>query len=72
MAFILAAAVVSTIVDLAAGRTRDAARASADAEVLSTLAGNVLRGEHAVDTLLERLRETFGMTSVALLELRHG
>ncbi|CAM5652202.1 hypothetical protein SHIRM173S_05626 [Streptomyces hirsutus] len=72
VAFILAAAVVSTIVDLAARRTRDAARASADAEVLSTLAGNVLRGEHAVDTLLERLRETFGMTSVALLELRHG
>ncbi|MEU4544692.1 sensor histidine kinase KdpD [Nonomuraea dietziae] len=66
--FVLVAAAVSTIVDLAARRTREAARASADAEVLSTLAGHVLRGEAAVSTLLTRLRETFALTSVTLLE----
>ncbi|MBF8185738.1 sensor histidine kinase KdpD [Nonomuraea sp. K274] len=68
--FVLVAAAVSTIVDIAARRTREAARASADAESLSTLAGHVLRGEAAVSSLLERTRETFGLTSVTLLERR--
>ncbi|MCK2215233.1 DUF4118 domain-containing protein [Actinomadura sp. ATCC 31491] len=66
--FVLVAAAVSTIVDLAARRSREAARARADAEVLSTLAGHVLRGEAALPSLLARLRETFGLDSVTLLE----
>jgi len=66
--FVLVATAVSVIVDLAARRTREAARAGADAELLSTLAGHVLRGEAAVPSLLARMRETFGLTSVTLLE----
>ncbi|MFB4271521.1 DUF4118 domain-containing protein [Nonomuraea sp. GTA35] len=66
--FVLVAAAVSTIVDLAARRTREAARARAEAEALSTLAGHVLRGEAALPSLLGRLRETFGLDSVTLLE----
>ncbi|GAA3644699.1 sensor histidine kinase KdpD [Nonomuraea antimicrobica] len=66
--FLLVATAVSTIVDVAARRTREAARASADAEALSTLAGHVLRGEAALPSLLGRLRETFGLDSVTLLE----
>ncbi|MFD0890966.1 DUF4118 domain-containing protein, partial [Streptosporangium algeriense] len=66
--YVLVAVMVSAVVDLAARRTREAARASADAEVLSTLAGHVLRGEAALASLLARLRETFGLTSVTLLE----
>jgi two-component system sensor histidine kinase KdpD len=66
--YVLVAAMVSAVVDLAARRTREAARASADAEVLSTLAGHVLRGEAALPSLLARLRETFGLSSVTLLE----
>ncbi|SEL49379.1 sensor histidine kinase [Nonomuraea pusilla] len=66
--FVLVAAAVSTIVDVAARRTREAARARADAEVLSTLAGHVLRGEAALPSLLGRLRETFALDSVTLLE----
>ncbi|MEV7014027.1 sensor histidine kinase KdpD [Streptosporangium sp. NPDC051022] len=66
--YVLVAVMVSAVVDLAARRTREAARASADAEVLSTLAGHVLRGEAALVSLLARLRETFGLTSVTLLE----
>ena len=34
--------------------------------------GNVLRGEHALTALLDRLRETFGQESVTLLEYRPG
>ena len=59
---------VSAVVDLAARRTSQAARASAEAETLSTLAGDVLRGEPALPALLDRVRETFGMTSATLLE----
>lgn len=66
--FVLVAATVSAVVDLAARRTRQAARAGADAALLSTLAGHVLRGDAALPSLLARLRETFGLTSVTLLE----
>jgi len=70
--FVVVAAAVSAVVGLAARRTREAARAGADAEVLFNLAGNVLRGEHALITLLDRLRETFGQDSVTLLEHHPG
>ncbi len=66
--FVAVAVMVSAVVDLAARRTSEAARASAEAETLSTLAGDVLRGESALPALLERMRQTFGLTSVALLE----
>ncbi|MEW2139601.1 sensor histidine kinase KdpD [Streptomyces sp. NPDC005409] len=59
---------VASVVDLAARRTHQAARLRAESEILSFLAGSVLRGETALDALLERLRETFAMESVALLE----
>ncbi|REE95058.1 sensor histidine kinase [Thermomonospora umbrina] len=66
--FVLVGAGVSAVVDRAARRSREAAELGAEAETLFTLAGNVLRGERAVNTLLERLRETFALTSVTLLE----
>ncbi|APE24400.1 sensor histidine kinase KdpD [Streptomyces venezuelae] len=59
---------VASVVDLAARRTHQAARLRAESEVLSYLAGSVLRGETSLDALLERVRETFSMESVALLE----
>ena len=58
----MVAALVSSVVDLAARRTRQAARAAAEAETLATLAGSVLRGETALPALLERVREAFGLT----------
>ncbi|MFD1929878.1 ATP-binding protein [Nonomuraea mangrovi] len=70
--FVLVAVAVSWIVDLAARRTREAAHASADAEVLATLAGHMLRGDAALPSLLGRMRETFGLASVTLLERRPG
>jgi len=60
------------VVDLAARRTRQAARANAQSETLATMAGSVLRGESGVDALLERVRESFGMTSVTLLQRPAG
>jgi two-component system sensor histidine kinase KdpD len=69
-AFVLVAVAVSVVVDLAARRTREAARAGADAEMVSNLAGSVLRGESTPGDLLERLRVAFGLDSVTLLERR--
>ncbi|CCB77334.1 MULTISPECIES: sensor histidine kinase [Streptomycetaceae] len=66
--FVAVAVSVASVVDLAARRTHQAARLRAEAEILSLLAGNVLRGETSLDALLERVRETFAMDSVALLE----
>ncbi|MBA2950803.1 sensor histidine kinase [Streptomyces himalayensis] len=59
---------VASVVDLAARRTHQAARLRAESEILSFLAGSVLRGETSLDALLERVRETFAMESAALLE----
>ncbi|GHI94451.1 MULTISPECIES: sensor histidine kinase KdpD [Streptomyces] len=66
--FVGVALSVASVVDLAARRTHQAARLRAESEILSFLAGDVLRGETSLETLLERVRETFGMESAALLE----
>ncbi|HET9256291.1 MAG TPA: ATP-binding protein [Pseudonocardiaceae bacterium] len=65
--FLAVAAAVSSVVDLAARRTRQAVRATAEAETLSVLTGSVLSGDEALPALLDTLRETFGMDSAALL-----
>ncbi|EGJ74258.1 putative two-component system sensor kinase [Streptomyces sp. Tu6071] len=66
--FFSVAVAVASVVDLAARRTHQAARLRAESEILSFLAGDVLRGETTLDALLDRVRETFAMHSVALLE----
>ncbi|WP_051741579.1 sensor histidine kinase KdpD [Kitasatospora sp. MBT66] len=65
--FAAVALTVSTVVDHATRLTARAARATAEAETLSTLAGSVLRGADALPALLEKSRTAFGMSSVALL-----
>jgi two-component system sensor histidine kinase KdpD len=70
--FVVVALLVSRVVDRAARRTRQAARASAESELLTTTAGSVLRGERAVTAVLDRVREAFGMDSVTLLERDGG
>ena len=66
--FLLVAALVALVVDGAARRTREAARATAESRVLATVAGSVLRGHAGLPALLEQAREAFGLDAVALLE----
>jgi len=66
--FIAVAILVSSVVDIAARRSRQAARANAESELLTTTAGSVLRGQRGLSALLDRIREAFGMDSVTLLE----
>lgn len=63
---LLVAVAVAALVDGAAGRAREARRASQEAELLALFAGSVLRGAD-LDTLLERVRETYSQRAVSLL-----
>jgi two-component system sensor histidine kinase KdpD len=66
--FVVVAVAVSLVVAQAAHRTREAAHANAEAQTLATVAGSVLRGSRPLIALLERLRETFNLSRVALVE----
>ena len=66
--FVAVGLVVSWVVDIAARRTKQAARANAESELLVTTAGSILRGQGALDALLDQTREAFGMRSASLLE----
>jgi two-component system, OmpR family, sensor histidine kinase KdpD len=68
ISYLVVAVLVSSVVHVAAVRSREAARASAEAETLFTLAGSLLRGEQALPALLERVMETFAMNAVSLLQ----
>ncbi|WP_329564893.1 sensor histidine kinase KdpD [Kitasatospora sp. NBC_01266] len=79
LVFAVVALTVSTVVDRATRLTGRAARATAEAETLSALAGTVLRSQDtgqgagsAIPTLLEHSRNTFGLDSVALLSRETG
>jgi two-component system sensor histidine kinase KdpD len=70
--FVAVGLVVSSVVDDAARRSKQAARATAESELLVTTAGSVLRGQQALAAVLDRVREAFGMESVTLLERSPG
>ncbi|HEV7647817.1 MAG TPA: sensor histidine kinase KdpD [Actinophytocola sp.] len=66
------AVLVALVVDRAARRSVQAAEARTEAALLSSYARTVLTDPHPVDRLLEKVRENFGLNSVALLEKRDG
>ncbi|MCC2336079.1 DUF4118 domain-containing protein [Cellulomonas wangsupingiae] len=65
--YVVIAVLVSVVVDRAARTTRAAHRAAAESELLATVAGGVLRGQDAVQALVDRAREAFGMTAARLV-----
>ena len=72
LVLLLIAVAVAVLVDGAAKRTREARRASQEAELLTLFAGSVLRGAD-LETLLERVRETYAQRAVSMLrEPRQG
>lgn len=66
--FVLVAAGVASVVDLAARRTAEAFRARAEASALAAVSRSVLSGEDTAAALVARLRETFGLDAVSLVE----
>jgi two-component system sensor histidine kinase KdpD len=63
---LIMAVAVAFLVDAAARRTREARRASQEAELLTLFAGTVLRGGD-IRTLLERVRETYSQRAVSII-----
>ena len=68
---LLVAVAVAALVDGAASRAREARRASQEAELLALFAGSVLRGAD-LETLLERVRETYSQRAVSMLRVVQG
>jgi two-component system sensor histidine kinase KdpD len=66
--FLGVAVAVGAVVGLAARRTAEAARARAEAEALSRLAGATMAEQRTLTDLLASVREVFGMREAALLE----
>ncbi|ORA79420.1 sensor histidine kinase KdpD [Mycobacterium malmoense] len=66
LVLLLIAVAVAVLVDGAAKRTWEARRASQEAELLTLFAGSVLRGAD-LETLLERVRETYSQRAVSML-----
>ncbi|RFA15342.1 histidine kinase [Subtercola boreus] len=65
--YVLNAVLVSVVVDQAARRSRAAARATGESELLATVAGSVVRGQDALQALVDRTREAFTLSAVRLV-----
>ncbi len=70
LAMVLVGVMVALVVDRAARRAVQAARARTEAALLASYARTVLAGTNPVGRLLEKIRENFGLSSVALLARR--
>lgn len=66
------AVTVSLLARDAARRTRQAARAAAECELLARAAASIAAGPQALTAVLDRAREASGMESVTLLERGPG
>jgi two-component system sensor histidine kinase KdpD len=66
--FAVVAATVAAVVDRSLRLSRRSARATAEAETMSSLAGTIVRGGATIPALVERTRETFGMDSAELVD----
>lgn len=65
---VIVAVTVATVVDRSARRATAAARSQAETAMLASLARSVLAGDRALPSLLEQIREAFGLRSVAMVE----
>ncbi|GAA1400679.1 DUF4118 domain-containing protein [Pseudonocardia kongjuensis] len=65
---LLVGVLVALVVDRAARRAEQAARARAEAALLASFARTVLTGDEPLPRLLTQVREAFGLRSTALLE----
>ncbi|GLZ31824.1 sensor histidine kinase [Lentzea sp. NBRC 105346] len=72
VAMVIVATIVALVVDRAARLGEQGARARTEAALLASYARTVLTSPFPLARLLEKVRENFGLESVALLERRAG
>ena len=72
VAMVIVGTVVAVVVDRASRRAEQAAHARTEAALLASYARTVLSHDEPLKRLLEKVRENFGQSSVALLEKQEG
>jgi two-component system sensor histidine kinase KdpD len=72
VAMVLVAILVALVVDRAARRAQQAAQARAEAALLASFSRTVLARSDPLPRLLDKIREAFGLTSVAILQRHDG
>jgi two-component system sensor histidine kinase KdpD len=72
LAMVIVGVLVALVVDTAANRAVQAAQARTEAALLASYARTVLTNTAPLPRLLEKVRENFGLESVALLEKQQG
>ncbi|MEU5258046.1 DUF4118 domain-containing protein [Amycolatopsis sp. NPDC021455] len=72
IAMVVVAVLVALVVDQAARRAAQAARARTEAALLASYARTVLTHSNPIERLLQKVRENFVLTSVTLLEKQDG
>ncbi|HEY2428181.1 MAG TPA: ATP-binding protein, partial [Acidimicrobiales bacterium] len=70
--FLVVAAIVSVLVDVAARRSVEAARARSEARGLAAMAGSLVGEGDPLPDLVAQLQGTFGLDGVAVLRTQHG
>ncbi len=68
LVFVAVAVSVAAVVDRAARRAEESARARTEAATLSSLARSVLTGQDTAEAVCARVREVFGLDAVSLLQ----
>lgn len=66
--YLVVAVAVSTVVDRSARRATAAARSRAETALLASLSRAVLAGNRGLPSLLEQVREAFGLRAVSMVE----
>jgi two-component system sensor histidine kinase KdpD len=69
---LVVAVTVATVVDRSARQATAAARSRAETEMLASLSRAVLAGDRALPSLLEQVREAFGLEAVSMVERAGG
>ncbi|MEV1283182.1 DUF4118 domain-containing protein [Modestobacter sp. NPDC049651] len=69
--YLVVAVAVATVVDRSARRATEAARSSAETAMLASLSRSVLAGDRGITSMLEQIREAFGLNAVSMVE-RNG
>ncbi len=70
--YVAVAVSVSAVVDLAARRSAEAARAAAEAQALSSVAGSTLGEQATLPGILQQVKTAFGASHVAMLRTIDG
>ena len=72
LGYLVVGVAVATVVDRSARRAVAATRSAAETEMLASLSRSVLAGDRGLPSLLDQIREAFGLDAVSMVERTAG